>query len=127
MRFFRFLDDRDYEGLTSMLAEESEWHRQGKVLRGKQATLAALQARSPTMRIHHLLTNVLTHSAGDGEITVSAYMSVVRHEPGAAMTGASPLKGIESIRTIRARLRDTPQGWRIVHMGADEISFDTHA
>lgn len=123
IRFFRALDDREYRTLAALLAPDGAWHRQGVELRSEADILAAMDRRSPTMRIHHLLTNVLAEPHGDDEAEVTAYMLVVRHDSQAEPAGPSPLSGIESIRTTRARLRQTPQGWRILRLGGDPVSF----
>ena len=110
VRFYRYLDDRDYPALAGLLTSAGEWHRQGKVLHGGEAVIAALSSRSPTMRIHHLLTNVFAVGDGADGAEVTAYMLVVRHEPGGPLEGPAPFAGIENIRTIRASLTATPEG-----------------
>ncbi len=127
IRFFRALDDREYSTLAALLAPDGVWHRQGAELRNEADILAAMAKRSPTMRIHHLLTNVFAEPRGADEAEVTGYMLVVRHDSGAEPTGPSPLQGIENIRTTRARLRQTPQGWRIVHLAGDAPSFAANA
>jgi hypothetical protein len=79
--------------------------------------------RSPTMRIHHLLTNLYAEPLGEDEAAVVGYMLVVRHDSGAVPAGPSPLQGIENIRTMRGLLRRTSDGWRIVHLAGDAPSF----
>jgi hypothetical protein len=123
IRFFRALDERDYSTLAALLAPGGVWHRQGAELRNEADILAAMAKRSPTMRIHHLLTNVFAEPRGEEDAEVTAYMLVVRHDSGAEPTGPSPLTGFENLRTMRARLRQTPQGWRILHLGGDAPSF----
>lgn len=123
IRFFRALDNREYGTLAALLAPDGVWQRQGAELRGEADILAAMGRRSPTLRIHHLLTNVFAEPHGEDEAEVTAYMLVVRHDSGAEPAGSSPLSGVESIRTTRARLRRTPQGWRILRLGGDPVSF----
>jgi hypothetical protein len=122
-RFFRALDERDYAVLARLLAEDGVWARQGAELRTEGDILAAMAGRSPTMRIHHLLTNLHTEPAGEDEAEVTGYMLVIRHDDGAPPRGPAPLHGIENVRTTRARLRRTPAGWRIVRLGGDAPSF----
>jgi ketosteroid isomerase-like protein len=122
-RFFRALDDRDYGTLAALLADDGEWHRQGAVLRNEADILAAMEKRSSTMRIHHLLSNLFAEPRGDNEAEVTGYMLVVRHDAKVEPTGPSPLSGIENIRTTRAHLRQTSEGWRIVRLAGDPPSF----
>lgn len=123
IRFFRHLDEREYAELAGLMLPDGVWHRQGAELRGEAAIVAALSRRSPTMRIHHLLTNVFARPDGEDAAAVTAYMLVVRHEPGAPLDGPAPLHGVETIRTLRARLRATSEGWRIEQLGSDPVSF----
>ncbi len=123
IRFFRALDDRDNLLLTALMAGDGVWRRQGAELRNAADIEEAMAKRSPTMRIHHLLTNVFAEPHGMDEALVTAYMLVVRHDSGDRPTGPSPLKGVENIRTVRARLRHTDAGWRIVELGSDHPSF----
>ncbi len=123
VRFFRALDDRDYGVLGSLLAKGGVWHRQGAELRSQADIEAAMAKRSPTMRIHHLLTNLYAEPRGEDEADVVGYMLVVRHDSGVEPAGPSPLQGLENIRTTRARLRKTSNGWRILHLAGDEPSF----
>ncbi len=123
VRFFRALDDRDYGTLAALLATDGEWHRQAAILRNEGDILAAMVKRSPTMRIHHLLSNLSSEPQGEDEVDVTGYMLVVRHDAEAEPTGPSPLLEIESIRTTRARLRQTAHGWRIVRLAGDAPSF----
>ncbi len=123
VQFYRHLDDRNIGALTGLMLPDGVWHRQGAALSGAEAIAAALARRSPTMHIHHLLTNVFAVPAGSDEAEVTGYMLVVRHEPGGPLEGPAPLDGIENIRTIRATLRMTLEGWRIAHMQGDPPSF----
>lgn len=122
-RFYRHLDERAGEALAALMLPGGVWHRQGEALSGAEAIAAALARRSPTMRIHHLLTNAFAVPDGNGGAEVTAYMLVVRHEPGGPLDGPAPLGGIETIRTVRATLRETPEGWRISSMRGDPPSF----
>lgn len=66
--FFRYLDEQQYEALVALLAPDAVWHRQGKVLQGPSQVHAALMQRSLTMKIAHIITNlVFVKSDKDGE------------------------------------------------------------
>lgn len=121
--FYRYLDERDYAALLETLSEEVVWERQGKQLQGKDAVLAALQQRSPTMRIHHLLCNVVVTHADAAHCRLSAYMLVLRHEAGVALPGPAPLRGIESVRGTHVEFARLGQAWRITRLYNDDISF----
>ncbi|MDF1856736.1 nuclear transport factor 2 family protein [Pseudooceanicola sp.] len=121
IRFFRALDDSDYETMVALL--DGEWHRQGKVLSDRASLLAAMQGRSTTRRIHHLLSNIGGTIADDGEVTLTAYMLVLQHDSGARPEGPSPMQGFSSIRTLTARIAQTDKGWQIRWLKSGPQSF----
>ncbi|ARP88886.1 hypothetical protein CAL14_00045 [Bordetella genomosp. 9] len=121
--FFRDLDDNDYASLVRRMTPDGVWHRQGKVLEGREAVLSALATRSPTMRIHHLICNLFADRADAAHCAMRAYMLVVRHDAGRALAGPAPLTGIENIRTTHIELARADGGWLIAQMRNDEPSF----
>ncbi|MGR3455275.1 nuclear transport factor 2 family protein [Pseudooceanicola sp.] len=121
VRFYRHLDDREYDVVADLL--DGEWNRHGKPLITREEVLEALTARSETRRIHHLLTNISAQEVADGTIALTAYQLVVQHDSGAFLDGPAPLEGISTIRTIRARAVETPEGWRIRWLKSDPPSF----
>ena len=123
IRMYRRLDDRDYKGIAALMAPGGVWHRQGAALKGEAEILAAMAKRSPTLMIHHLLSNLFADIAADGTAMVTGYMLVVRYDSGSPVTGAAPFSGVENIRTIRVKLSPTPDGWRILNANTDPISF----
>ncbi|MGO1766401.1 hypothetical protein CAP48_09180 [Advenella sp. S44] len=122
VQFFRYLDERRYSQLADLMTDDGSWERQGRNLTSKNEIIEALEKRSHTLHIHHLLTNLFSEIVNDG-ITVTCYMLVVRHDSGKQITGSAPLNGVANIRTTRARLRHTPDGWRIYHLASDAPSF----
>lgn len=125
--FFRDLDENRYDDLVGRLAPDGAWHRQGKVLQGREAVLSALAARSPTMRIHHLLCNLMIDEATEARVTLRAYMLVVRHDSGQSLAGPAPLSGIENIRTIHVDMARHGDDWLIARLRNDEPSFAAQA
>jgi hypothetical protein len=123
MGFFRDLDENDYEGLTARMAPDGVWHRQGKVLAGREAVRQALAQRSATMRIHHLITNLLADTVDDTRCVMRGYMLVVRHDAGKPLAGPAPLSGIENIRTTHVELTRRDGTWLVARMRNDEPSF----
>ncbi len=123
LRMYRCLDTRDYDGLLATLGEEVVWLRQGQRLEGRAAVREALARRSPTMRIHHLLTNVMARDGDDRRCRLAAYMLVLRHEPGQELAGPAPLAGIESVRGTYADFAWRDGQWRITGLHSDDISF----
>lgn len=127
MGFFRDLDDNDYESLVGRMLPDGVWHRQGKVLGGRDAVRAALALRSGTQRIHHLITNLFADAVDGARCSLRGYMLVVRHDEGKPLAGPAPLKGIENIRTTRVELAWRDGAWLIADMRNDEPSFSSAA
>ncbi|MFA7668961.1 MAG: nuclear transport factor 2 family protein [Burkholderiaceae bacterium] len=123
MLFFRHLDERDYDALAGLLTPDAIWHRQGKQLRGPAEALQALQLRSPTMHIVHIITNLVVDRIDEHDCLMRGYMLVVRHEAGQALDGPAPLDGIDSIRTIHVALKRGDTGWLINELNNDPIAF----
>jgi hypothetical protein len=121
--FFRDLDDNDYESLVGRMLSDGVWHRQGKVLDGRDAVRAALALRSRTQRIHHLITNLFADAADGTRCRLRGYMLVVRHDEGKPRAGPAPLSGIENIRTTRVELAWRDGAWLIADMRNDEPTF----
>jgi hypothetical protein len=123
MAFFRHLDDNDYAALVKNLTPDAQWHRQGAVLAGHAAVLAALSKRPATLRIHHLITNLVADDFSESHCSMRAYMLVVRHDDGKPLAGPAPLAGIENIRTTHIKLNHVDGQWLIAHLSNDELSF----
>ena len=123
LRFYRAIDDRDYAGLVSLFAPDGVWLRQGTELRGEDEIMAALNQRSATLRVVHIITNLYEEFVDDGEVDVHGYMAVVLNDPKTPHEGPMPLAGIDSIRPTWARLRSTGEGWRIVRIGSGAPTF----
>lgn len=124
IRFYRALDEGDSATLAGLLAADGEWHRRGVVLRNRADIDAAMEGRSQTRRIHHLLTNLYAEADGADGVQVVGYMAVVQSEPlKGDGDGPAPLTGIDTLQSIRALLRRTEAGWRIVRLTGDEPAF----
>lgn len=123
MSFFRHLDDRDYLRLTQLMTTDASWYRQGEHLMGHSGIHDALLKRSPTMRIHHLITNLVADELKNDLCRMRAYMLVVRHDGSASIMGPAPLSGIENIRTTHIILKRFDDTWLIAQVSNDEPSF----
>ncbi|HBP28182.1 hypothetical protein CAP48_18325 [Advenella sp. S44] len=125
--FFRHLDERRYDALAALLAPDAIWRRQGKVLKGPQQVQQALQQRSATMRIAHIITNLVFDECETQNCTIRAYMLVVRHEPGEHGAGPCPLRGIESIRNVLVQMKRIDNSWLIAELTAEDTLFAANA
>lgn len=130
-RLFLFLDERRYEPLAALFAPDGCWHRQGHLLRGRDAIIEALSTRSPTMRICHVITNGLVEAVGEGRAQAQCVMTAYRHDSGTPAGGAPAsgtaaeappeIAGPAVMARVRSRLIRLPEGWRIEEMTMDYL------
>lgn len=104
--FISHLDNRRYEALAHMFTRDGRWLRQGRWLEGRPAILAALEARPQTMRVRHLLTNILITECTGTEARVDAYMTAYRQ-----LEDRPP--ELFSINTVATVLRGEDGRWLI--------------
>lgn len=101
VRFFRHLDEQNYEALVGLLSEDAVWVRLNQPLNGPKEVLAALSRRNPERVTCHVLTN-FTVDREPGGFHVSALMlgtHGVRDKTGPAL-----FEGLAAIRRINAKL-----------------------
>lgn len=113
-RFFHHLDERRYGELVAMFDEQGVWLRQGEQLRGHAAILGAMNSRSPTQRIRHVITNAFVSKSENGKVTVQSYMTAYRHDEGAAREGAVRIPGPFRMSLVSTTFRRSATEWRIV-------------
>lgn len=104
-RFFHCLDQSDYDGLLALFDPDGVWHRQGVALRGHAAMAQAMQARSTTQRIRHVLSNVLVHQHDDHIAEVGGYMTVYRFDNGQPQPGLVAIDGPSQLYAVQATIR----------------------
>ena len=103
--FFYCLDESDYDGLLALFEPDGVWHRQGVALRGHEAMREAMQSRSATQRIRHVLSNVLVHSHDNHATEVGGYMVVYRFDNGEPQHGVVTIDAASQVYSVRATIR----------------------
>jgi ketosteroid isomerase-like protein len=124
IRLFHCLDARDYEGVAACFAEDSLWLRQGKELRGPSQVLQALQLRTATVHVHHLLTNIDVRLVEPNHARSIAYMMAFRSDTGKPPQLPIKMAGPELVAVCTGELRRGPGGWRVTHL-ATQITYST--
>ena len=76
--FFQMLDERRYDDLLEQFAPDGRWLRQGQWLTGRGEIATALAERPATMRVRHVITNIVVSPRAAGEFAVHAYMTAYR-------------------------------------------------
>ena len=82
--FFSHLDERRYEELAAIFLPDGRWLRQGHWLDGRDPILVAMKARPATMRVRHIISNVVVTARSADEAEVRAYMTAYRGLEGQA-------------------------------------------
>ena len=113
VRLFHCLDARDYEGVAACFAEDGLWLRQGKELRGPAQVLKALQERTPTIHVHHLLSNIDVRVTDAGRARSIAYMTVYRSDTGKPPQFPIPMHGPELVAVCHGEFRQVRDDWRV--------------
>ena len=93
LMMFDHLDERRYEALLALMAAQAVWHRQGQRLQGHGQIRAALQQRSETQRIRHLVSNLLQRSASGDEAQYSHYMTALKFDDGQVHAAPVTIRG----------------------------------
>lgn len=125
LRLFYALDTRDYGGVVSSFHEDGTWLRMGKRLVGPAQMRQALEQRSETMVIHHVITNVLFEEADASHCSLVCYLTAYRHDSGKRIAGPAPLSGPAQVGICRAEAtrKSAAEGWRLSYLNADGPTF----
>lgn len=127
-RFYYYLDEQRYEDLVALMRPDARWHRQGKILEGHAAVLAALHERPRTQIIRHLITNTFLDRASDGEATLRAYLTAYRYDDGTPRKPPVSIGGPFRILLVQKRFVREGSSWLIAEsIGTPEFEFGGHA
>ncbi len=113
LALFDHLDERRYDALLSLMAPQAVWHRQGQRLQGHAQILAALQQRSGTQRIRHLVTNLLQRSAAGDEAQFSHYMTALKFDDGRVQAGPVTISGPFRMSLVTTQLVRLDGAWLV--------------
>jgi len=127
-RFYYYLDEQRYEDLVALMRPDARWHRQGKILEGQAAVLAALNERPRTQIIRHLITNTFLDRSSDGEATLKAYLTAYRYDDGTPRKPPVTIAGPFRILLVQKRFVREGGSWLIAEsVGTPEFEFGAHA
>lgn len=116
--FFMSLDLGEFEALADCMAPEGDWHRQGKVLRGRDMILKAMAARGSDVRTAHIVTNFQIISL-DGEAAHARFYMAGNRFDGPVTEGEpAPMDVPFSIGLYQCRCVRVGDAWKIGYLRA---------
>ena len=125
IRFFNYFDQWGYREMADLFAPDGVRHRQGKALRGRAEILAALDARSTTQRVRHVVTNVQIDVVAADAATSLLYLTAYMHETGAKQASPPRIRAPYLFLVVPGRLVRTGAGWKIASMEMNrEFEFE---
>ncbi len=113
---FYALDTSDYERLMHLFEPDGSLLRQGELLKGRQNITLAMQKRSTTQRIRHVISNGFIESQALDLTHLVAYMTVYRFDDGAVHTGPVAISRAFRISVVHAAMRPVEKTWQIAAM-----------
>lgn len=117
-QFFWYLDEFRYQDLVATMEPEARWHRQGKILAGHQEILAALESRSRTQKIRHVITNVQVTDHSADEAGTIAYMTSYKHDDGSQAPLPRKISAPAGFLLVQTRFRRHGDRWLISEQSA---------
>jgi hypothetical protein len=125
IRFFNYFDQWRYREMADVFVPDGVWHRQGKALRGRTEILAALDARSTTRRVRHVVTNVQIDVLAADAATSLLYLTAYMHDTGAKLAGPPRIRAPYLFLVVPGRLVRAGVGWKISSMEMNrEFEFE---
>ena len=123
---FYALDTSDYERLVHLFEPDGSLLRQGELLKGRQHITRAMQKRSTTQRIRHVISNGFIESQASDLTHLVAYMTAYRFDDGAVHTGPVVISRAFRISVVHAAMRPVENTWQIAAMTfTPEFEFTT--
>lgn len=116
VRLFHRLDARDYEGVVAQFEPDALWIRQGQQLKGPEQMLKALQARSPTIHVHHILHAIEVERVDEARAKSTAYMTVYRTDTGKPPRFPLPMQRPDLVLVCAAEYRRNAEQWRLTRL-----------
>lgn len=123
-RFFWCLDEFRYDELVGLMREDAAWHRQGRVLVGRTAILAALDERPRSQRIRHVITNPFVLERTEHTAKLMAYMIGYRADEGVPRPAPQTIDGPLRFLVVETDFVHADGRWWIqVQRGTPEFEF----
>lgn len=111
IRFYSLLDEKRYEALADLFADDGVWVRLGQELVGGPAILAAMSERDDWLTAH-LVSNIRIDIIDADTVDTTQYVTLYRHEGRGEAEGPAPVAPPIGILRHRDRLGREAGVWR---------------
>jgi hypothetical protein len=111
IKFYNLLDEKRYEELAGLFADDGVWVRLGKELVGGPAILAAMAGRDDWLTAH-LVSNIGIDIIDSDNVETTQYVTLYRHEGCGGAEGPAPVVPPLGILRHRDRLGREAGIWK---------------
>jgi hypothetical protein len=111
INFYHLLDEKRYEELAGLFAEDGVWVRLGEELIGGPAILAAMSERDDWLTAH-LVSNIRIDIIDADTVETTQYVTLYRHEGRGEAEGPAPVVPPLGILRHRDRLAREAGVWK---------------
>jgi hypothetical protein len=114
-RFFNYFDQWRYDDMAALFAPDGVWHRQGKALQGA-AIMAALNARSRTQTVRHVITNIQVDVVDAVTAEFILYVTAYMHDSGAKAAKPPKIQMPALLLVVPGAMAKRGDDWKIAQM-----------
>jgi hypothetical protein len=123
LNFYGFLDEKRYDELAELFAEDGAWVRLNKELKGRQKIRDAMNERSDWLTAH-LVSNVRIDIVDADHASSTLYVTLYRHEGWDAAAGPAPVVlPLAVLRTCDQLVREAG-AWKFQRKTSREIMLN---
>ena len=114
--FYRALDENLDRKVLAYFSANGIWHRAGKPVKAGEELATALNKRSATRRVRHVLTNVMVDCESTVNAKVFAYLTVYESDSGVAVQGPMDMPTPKMLGRIEMALAQEVGEWKITEL-----------
>ncbi|MDE0003407.1 MAG: nuclear transport factor 2 family protein [Rhodospirillaceae bacterium] len=119
------LDSGKFEEFVDYFTADAVWRRRGTELKGREAILAQVLRRSPTLILRHVFTNFMVDVHDRDHAHCQAYMLGFRYDSGEKSATPPPFRDANRALWIyHDDLVRTEAGWKVARRSAERILED---
>lgn len=115
-RFFNLFDQWRYEDMAELFAPDGVWHRLGKALQGRAAIMSALNARSRTQTVRHVVSNVQVDVTDAASAEFLLYITAYIHDTGSRPLEPPKIRSPYLVLVVPGALVKVGEDWKIARM-----------